>query len=243
MKLALISDIHANLPALESVLKDIRKQQVDEIIFLGDLATIGPQPKEVIEKIRSLNCSCIMGNHDATLLDMDHLEQYQIAPPLHSSITWCREQLDENDLNFIRSFQPVILKSINGEFNALCYHGSPKSNTDILLSTTEGNVFDNILNQHQVQIYIGGHTHLQMERRFKDKLFINPGSVGSAFPKFFMPGETPTLLPKAEYAIICVEDDKISVIMRHIPFDTKYFKKIISNSDIPIKDWWLAQYC
>jgi predicted phosphodiesterase len=57
LTIAVVSDIHGNLPAFHAVLKDIIQKQVDEIIFLGDLATIGPQPKEVIEKIRSLHCA------------------------------------------------------------------------------------------------------------------------------------------------------------------------------------------
>ena len=70
MKIALISDTHGNLPALEAVLEDIRAQGVDGIIFLGDAATLGPQPRETLEALRSLDCTCILGNHDAALLDL-----------------------------------------------------------------------------------------------------------------------------------------------------------------------------
>ncbi|MEJ2545463.1 MAG: metallophosphoesterase family protein, partial [Calditrichaceae bacterium] len=160
-----------------------------------------------------------------------------------SSLSWCLEQLDEDDLDFLRSFQSIIQKSLLSDIELLCYHGSPDSNMEIILSNSEDSIYDNISSRYRANIFVSGHTHLQMKKNYKDKLFINPGSVGSVFPKFFMPGETPTLVPQAEYAIIRVEDGKISVIMRHIPFDTKYFKKFISNSNIPIKDWWLAQYC
>ena len=243
MKIALISDVHGNLPALEAVLMDIDQQDIDELICLGDVATIGPNPKEVIERIRTLNCPCIMGNHDAALLDMDNLNKYQIAPPLHSTLTWCLEQLDENDLFFLRSFKSAIEKSLTPGIELLCYHGSPQSNTDIILSTSEDSILDNILNQHETKIYVGGHTHLQMHRQYKDKLFLNPGSVGSAFPRFFKPGETPTLLPQAEYAVLSVENGYVNVTMRQIPFDTESLKKTISKSDIPVKEWWFAQYC
>ena len=243
MKLALISDIHGNLQALEAVLKEIEKQVVDEIIFLGDLATIGPQPKEVIEKIRSLDCPCITGNHDAALLDMDNFERYKIAPPLYPALDWCLKQLDSADLDFLSGFKPTLFKSLASGIELLCYHGSPQSNTDIIIRTTEDNVLDNIINEYPAQIYIGGHTHLQMLRRYNDKIFINPGSAGSAFQRFFMPGETPALLPQAEYSILSIDEGKIDVTMRQIPFNIKSLKESISISDIPIKDWWLDQYC
>jgi predicted phosphodiesterase len=75
LKIALISDIHGNLQALEAVVKDIYEQDIDEIFCLGDVATIGPQSKQVIERIRAINCPNIMGNHDAALLDMDNLKK------------------------------------------------------------------------------------------------------------------------------------------------------------------------
>ncbi|MCB0291188.1 MAG: metallophosphoesterase, partial [Calditrichaeota bacterium] len=79
MKIALISDIHGNLTALEAVLADIRRRGADRIICLGDLATLGPQPREVIARLRELDCPGIMGNHDAALLHLEAAARYQIA--------------------------------------------------------------------------------------------------------------------------------------------------------------------
>jgi predicted phosphodiesterase len=151
--------------------------------------------------------------------------------------------LDEDDFNFLRTFKSIINKSLVSGIELHCYHGSPESNTGVLLSTSENSILDAIIDQHQVQIYVGGHTHLQMLRRHNGKMFINPGSVGSAFPRFFLPGETPTLLPQAEYVILIIENEHLNITMRQVPFDIETLKKFISQSDIPIKDWWLAQYC
>ena len=79
MKLAIISDIHGNYHALEAVLKDISDQGADKIICLGDLATIGPQPREVIRKIQEAGINSIMGNHDLALLEPGKATEYQIA--------------------------------------------------------------------------------------------------------------------------------------------------------------------
>ena len=64
MRIGLISDIHGNLIALESVLSELKREQVDSMICLGDVAALGPQPHEVIERLRKLNCPVVMGNTD-----------------------------------------------------------------------------------------------------------------------------------------------------------------------------------
>jgi len=79
MKLAIISDIHGNFHALEAVLKDISDQGADEVICLGDLATIGPQPREVIRKIQETGIRSLRGNHDLALLETSKATEYQIA--------------------------------------------------------------------------------------------------------------------------------------------------------------------
>jgi predicted phosphodiesterase len=67
MRIALISDIHGNATALEAVLADLHQQHVDAIICLGDVATIGPQPKQILAKLKAVECICLLGNHDAAL--------------------------------------------------------------------------------------------------------------------------------------------------------------------------------
>ena len=68
MRVALISDIHGNSVSLEAVLADIERENVDQIICLGDISTLGPKPVEVMDRIRDLGCECILGNHDFFLL-------------------------------------------------------------------------------------------------------------------------------------------------------------------------------
>ena len=69
MRIALISDIHGNLVSLKVVLADIDRAGVDQIVCLGDVAALGPQPREVVEQLRALGCPCIMGNHDWDVLN------------------------------------------------------------------------------------------------------------------------------------------------------------------------------
>ncbi|HEX5442031.1 MAG TPA: metallophosphoesterase family protein, partial [Ktedonobacterales bacterium] len=67
-KIAIIADIHGNLPALEAVLAAVAAEGVERIVCLGDVATLGPQPREVIARLRTLGCPVVMGNTDAILL-------------------------------------------------------------------------------------------------------------------------------------------------------------------------------
>ena len=82
MRVALISDIHGHLFALDAVLADIQHQNVQMIICLGDMATIGPHPREVIDKLCKIGCKCIRGNHDAVILDPSMLERLQMPKTL-----------------------------------------------------------------------------------------------------------------------------------------------------------------
>ncbi|NJN55696.1 MAG: hypothetical protein HC804_13670, partial [Anaerolineae bacterium] len=90
MYIALISDMHGHAIALQAVLADIQQHPIDQIVCLGDVATIGFQPKETLELVQSLGCLCLMGNHDAALLQPDQAVQYQIAPLLLPNLAGVR---------------------------------------------------------------------------------------------------------------------------------------------------------
>ncbi len=242
MRIALISDIHGNDTALQAVLSDIEERQVDSIICLGDVATIAPQPKEVLARLRETECLYIMGNHDAALLDPDAAAQYQIARPLIPSLHWCARQLTAEDFAFLRSFAPIKEVSLDARTTLLCCHGSPQSNTDIILATTPADELDRLLGSHSATIIAGGHTHIRMLRRHNGKLIINPGSAGMPFLNTPLPGEAPTLLPWSEYAILTLVKGALSIDFRQVLFDLHEFIKAISVSDIPIKEWLIEQY-
>ena len=108
MRIALISDIHGMYVALEAVLADIQHQHVDQIICLGDVATLGPQPYEVVARLKALACPCIMGNHDVFLLDAELIHTYTSVPMVLEPVDWCVRQLTTTDVEYVRSFQPVI---------------------------------------------------------------------------------------------------------------------------------------
>ncbi len=242
MKVALISDIHSNLPAFEAVLKDIRAEGADQIIFLGDAATLGPQPKETLDLLRALDCVCIMGNHDAALLDLTRAADLQIGASLFPALAWGHSLLAETDLDFLRSFLPTCELDL-GTISMLCFHGSPRSNIDMVLSNTADEVMDGYFADQSADILAGGHTHVQMFRQRGLQAIINPGSVGSAFMEpFLYNGITPRLIPWAEYALVRAENGGWSVDLRRVPFDTEAACRALEAGNNPSRDWWLSQY-
>lgn len=242
MKIALISDIHGNFSALKAVTADIKKQGAEQIIFLGDAATIGPQPLEVIDWLREIGCPCILGNHDEALLQPARADELQIAPPLVETLHWCREQLSDSHLDFLRSFHSTFaFKSDTGPY-MLCYHGTLESNTINLFPHTPAADLDTMTRDQNAKIFVGGHTHIPMHLRHQYNHIINPGSVGCPFAHIPSPDGIPRLLQVAQYTIVERNAERVSIDLRNVQFDTEEYCAILEKSTLPIKDWWLSQF-
>jgi len=242
MRVALISDIHGNNVALNAVLADIREQQVDSVVCLGDVATLGPQPVETFERLRELNCACICGNHDSSLLQPEKALDYKISEPLLISLDWCLERLGNADFEFLQTFQPTLRVPLGASDEMLCYHGSPKSNIDNIFSETPFDEVNGFLNGSDAKVMAGGHTHIQMLRQHNGMMIVNPGSVGNAFLAPHNSHKQPTLMPWAEYAIVNRVDGQITVEFKRIFYDIEILFQTIRKSDIPLKDWLLTQF-
>lgn len=242
MRIAIISDIHGNLTALQAVLADIKLHKVDQIVCLGDTVTLGPQPKMVLDTLRELNCIFIKGNHDAAILDPERADDFEIADYLIPDLIWCRDQLTTNDLKLIESFKDTHEITFSNGVTALFFHGSPLSPTDIIQATTEPALLEKYFEGQNATVFIGGHSHIQMYRRYGEKLILNSGSVGNAFKFVYAPGNVPSLLPWAEYMIIGQNGNSLDVDLRRVQFDTAEVLKLVAESGMPNTAWWLKQY-
>lgn len=245
MRIAIISDIHANATALSAVLSDININKIDSVICLGDVVTLGPSPKEVLDKIRDMNIPCILGNHEEALFDPEMASDYDIKGNLlQQTLYWCIDKLQANDMMFLKSFVDSLSVELADSQTMLCYHGSPHSSIESIYSNTLDEQLEKFFNQNQkIKIAVGGHTHIQMFRQYQDMLIVNPGSVGCAFRIPFHIPPTPSILPVAEYAIIdSNEDGNISVELKQVPFDIVEFISILEKSDLPLKTWWIDEY-
>ena len=242
MRIAFISDIHANDTALEAVLADLHSQDVEQIVSLGDTITLGPQPLEVLNRLKELNGVCIKGNHDWAILRPEDAASLQIAQHLVPDLLWCRDQLTADNIDFINSFRDTHEFTFPNGVTVLCFHGSPTSSIDLIQSTTPAKVLDKYFEGQTADVFIGGHTHIQMHRRHGDKLVLNAGSVGNAFKYAYAPGFVPSLLPWAEYAILSQNGPSLDVDLRRVYFDTDEVLRRVAESSLPGAQWWLQQY-
>jgi len=239
--LALISDLHANLLALDAVLADTRQRGITDIVCLGDVATLGPMPNEVLARLRELGCPCIMGNHDAFMLDPQLIHTYTEAPVVVDAVQWCRERLTDGELAFIATFQPLLELRL-GDVRVCLYHGTPRSHMQDLLAESPAQALDDALHGFDADVYAGGHTHVQMLRQHRGRLIINPGSVGMPFREAVQ-GRAPEVLSHAEYASIRVDDGRLRVELHRISLDrAALYRQAAHAEDKPITDGLLLNY-
>ncbi|MDG6916905.1 MAG: metallophosphoesterase family protein [Nitrososphaerota archaeon] len=241
MKVAVISDIHGNLTALESILPEIKR--ADRIICLGDVAASGPQPHETIAFIRKAGWPCVLGNTDEMLVKSVR-ELYDYIPEgerekMTSLDAWTKSEIDDVDRRFLSGFKPKI-EFKTGKRSLLCYHGSPRSNTEEILPTTPEEELGKIFEGNGAWAYLGGHTHSQMVRKFGSSLIINPGSVGLPY---FRGADGKVVNPVwAEYSMLTSSGDELGVELRRKSYRKRDLKEAVVKSGMPDPAWWLRDW-
>ena len=245
MLIAIISDIHGNCVALDAVLNDIKQADVDQIVCLGDAIQGGPQPVEVLARLRGLNCPVVMGNADDWLLTGFDSGAENIPEERRVRMDkvrdWQLTKLTENDLSFIRSFKPTVQIKLDDEHILFCYHGSPKSFDHVILPQTPDEEVRGYLETQENVIYTGGHTHMQFVRHFGRTFHFNPGSVGVAY-RHDQPDDHFRLDPWAEYALLSSHAGNLSLEFRRIPFDVQMLVSVYKSSGRPFAESSIAEY-
>jgi putative phosphoesterase len=237
--LGVLSDIHGNLPALEAVVAELERERVDEVVCLGDVA-LGPQPPETVACIRALGCPVVMGNWDAwTLEGFPPVEGDPWRRFVEQGEWWAR-RLSEGDRAFMRTFLPQIELRRDGA-SILCFHGSPLSYDDLILATTPHDEVLRLLAGLDHPLMLAGHTHVQLARVVEGTLLVNPGSVGLPF-RGAPVGELQLISPWAEYALVRLEDGRLSVDLRRTSYDVEGMLRRTMDSGVPHADWWAATW-
>ncbi len=236
MRIALIADIHGNLLALDAVLAELEQESPDRLICLGDVAA-GPQASEAVERIRALDCPVIMGNWDAWFVDGVPDDERELERRIGEIGRWWAEGISEEDRSYIASFVPTVELTLADDAKMLCFHGSPSSFNDVILSTTTEAAVERMLDGINATVYAGGHTHVQMLRRLRSSILVNPGSVGLPFRRW-LPDKI-CVAPWAEYALVSSEDGRLNVELRRTAYDVDRFLRISADSGMPHAEWWI----
>jgi predicted phosphodiesterase len=234
MKIAFISDIHGNLLAFESVLRDIKKIRANKIVFLGDASDIGMHPAESLDLLQSLNCECVMGNHDEFMINPKKIYEYTKDKLVIDTVEWSRARHSAKHLEFISTFKPCVRIPFIPGVDIFCYHGSPASNMENVRPDTGLDSFVPMMGEKNRMIFIGGHTHVQMIRNVKGTRIVTAGSVGQPFVGYTMP---PTKHPWAEYTVISSNGPHYSIDLRQVKIDNDRINKEILASDSPMNDF------
>jgi len=232
VRTALIADIHGNLVALRAVIADLGTHHADRIVCLGDVAATGPQPAEAVEAVAQLGCDVVMGNTDEWLVEpTEEAIEDDDTRRIAEIDLWAREQLTPEHLALLGRYQARVDL---GEL--ICYHGSPRSNTEALLPTTPDAELAHMVAGFERPVMAGGHTHMAMLRRFRESMVINPGSVGMPFEQ--TAGGAFRNPPWAEYAIV----DGTEVEFRRVPVDVGAVTETALASGMPNAGWWVKDW-
>lgn len=204
MKIAVISDIHGNMQALDSVLIDIKKENCDKIFCLGDLAMAGPQPDETIDRIKDMiinsDFELIQGNTDEYLsLDSDEMYQkIKIANPIMAeAYNYDRKIIKKENLEFLKTLPAKKEFEIFG-VKILLVHGSPRSNSENIFPEMSLEKIEKMLQGVDADLIFCGHTHQPCGYQTNTKqTVVNVGSVGRPLNEY----------PKACYLVLEITDD------------------------------------
>ncbi len=212
MRVALIADIHANLPALEAVWKSIETQQVDQVFCLGDLVGYYPWPNEVIDFIRNKRIPCIQGNYDEGVgeelmvcgCDFKDDDSARLGG---ISLDWAIENTTDENRLWLRDLPKEMRLELGGR-RVWLVHGSPRRNNEYLTAQFPEQELGSVLSDGEVDILICGHTHLAYHRQIGSSHVINAGSAGK--PKHGNPNVT--------YVLINL-DTQVSISIIEVPYD------------------------
>ena len=238
MNLALISDLHGNLVALNAVLAHIATQPLDQILCLGDVVVQGPQPRETLARLQESTALMVLGNTDEWTLHPQPYS-YRNADTRHVNAVelWDAQQLTAVDRATIASWPTSRTLNLGDGITLHASHGSPRSLGDCILPTTPDTDLTAMLEDMAHSIIVSGHTHVPMLRPFRDTLLINPGSVG--YPIQVTAAGRMRHPHWAEYAILNVQNDTFSVTHHRVPYAVAPLIVATRASGMPDVDWWL----
>ena len=221
MRVAALYDIHANLPALEAVLAEIRPLAVDLIVLGGDVLP-GPMPRETIARLRSLErevpVQFLRGNGDREVLAVRRgIETGAVPEPFREALRWTAQQLGTEDEELLASWPETLHIDVPGLGEVLFCHATPRNDTEIFTRLTPEASLLPLFAGLDAAVVVCGHTHMPFDRTIGGLRVVNAGSVGMPF------GE-----PGADWLLLGP-----GIELRHTAYDLARAAEVIRGTSYP----------
>jgi len=226
MKIAVISDIHGNMQALNAVLENIQKEKCDKIFCLGDLAMAGPQPSETVDKIMNLinttEFVCIQGNTDEMIAKCDNQILHLLDennPIMARALEDDIAVLSDEQKNFLLNLPIQKEVEIQG-LKILLVHGSPRKNNENIYNDLKVEEVEEMISCTDANVIFCGHTHVPCGYQTNTKqTVVNVGSVGRPFSEE----------PKSCYAIIEVQNGEFIIKHNLVSYDVSTASELLKQ--------------
>lgn len=225
MKIALIADIHANLPALDIVLAHARAKKIDEIWHLGDAIGHGPFPDEIIKRLCKEKIINIIGNYDRKVLQFREKQkawQHDKDPVKYFSFAWTDRHISRSTRGYLQDL-PRQKRLQRKGMSFLLVHGSPVSMEEPLSMATSPKHLKVLAQKAKADVVLCGHSHLPFNQTVSKTRFVNPGSIGRPFDN-----DT-----RASYAILTVKKNRLNVRHFRVAYDVQSVVSRMERENFP----------
>jgi len=222
---AVLSDVHGNLAALEAVRTALKKEKPDAVIVAGDHVMNGPDPAGVVDTLREMEASgatIVQGNTDVAVADFDYSAAFPWftdgVPDMHvAAAEWAHDALGEDRVGWLRRLASERRLMLDDTMVLAC-HASPGSQTQGFDAQLDPSVMLERISRTDARIICCGHTHVPEVRDLGWKIIVNDGSAGYVFD-----GD-----PTASWALVEIDGDEIRTEIRRTEFDTMAVANAIS---------------
>ncbi|MBN1953840.1 MAG: metallophosphoesterase family protein [Anaerolineae bacterium] len=225
MRVALIGDVHANLPALEAVLAHASERGSTAIWNVGDIVGYGAFPDEVVGLLRERDALSIVGNFDLKVLQFKKKKEKwekKKPRPLYIAFEWTYDNLSKKNRKYLRFLSQELRLKVKGQ-RILLTHGSPASNEEKITDETPQERLLKLAKIAGADVILCGHSHRPVVREADDARFVNPGSVGR-------PDDGD---PRASYALLEIKAGQVAVRHYRLEYDVERAAAAIRERGLP----------
>ena len=224
---AVITDIHGNLPALQAALARIEELGIEQVYCGGDLVGYGPHPNDVCALIAERGIPTIYGNYDyAIARDEEDCGCAYVTPHDRElgqlSVDWTLAHASQESKDFMRDL-PFDLHLVVGETDVHLVHGSPRKVNEYLFEDKPARLYERLASAERDSVLVFGHTHKPWVHEYGGVLFVNCGSVGK--PK---DGD-----PRGAFAVLSPNGDSMDVSIERVDYDAEAVAAEVREAGIP----------